>query len=180
MNNPQPDKIIKSIKLERVKTNTKWFVIGVTLCDAPVFFMPSEISYGIPDNWGAAAVFYALMEGLAGIKDTGVAFDKALLAPRWEASGTNEVMATAKYEASGGYMSYQYKFVPEKKQLWLTFTGSAKETQVEIMLPKSKKPVKTVLNGKEVNSTLKTIETSSYACLKVEGLGVHKVIMNLI
>ncbi len=180
LNNPQPDKIIKSIKLERVKTNTKWFVIGVTLCDAPVFFMPSEISYGIPDNWGAAAVFYALMEGLAGIKDTGVAFDKALLAPRWEASGTNEVMATAKYEASGGYMSYQYKFVPEKKQLWLTFTGSAKETQVEIMLPKSTKSVKTVLNGKEVNSTLNTIETSSYACLKVEGLGVHKVIMNLI
>ena len=91
LNNPHPEKVIKSIDFEGVKNNTKWFVLSVTLSDAPVFFDPGAISYGIPDNWGAAAVVYALVEGLAGVKDNGVAFDRALLSPRWSASEVNEV-----------------------------------------------------------------------------------------
>jgi hypothetical protein len=180
LNNPHPDKPIKTLRLEGTKTNTKWMVLGITLCDAPVFFMPSPLSVGIPENWGAAAVFYALIEGLAGIKDIGVAFDTALLAPRWLASGTHEVTATAKYEASGGYLSYQCKFDPEQQRLWLTFTGNARETKLEILLPNSQPPAKTVLDGKAVDSVIKTVETSTYACLTVQGLGVHTIELTLV
>jgi hypothetical protein len=179
LNNPHPDKPIKALWLEGTKTSTKWMVLGITLCDAPVFFMPSPLSVGIPENWGAAAVFYALIEGLAGIKDTGVAFDTALLTPRWLASSTHEVTATAKYEASGGYLSYRYKFDPEYRRLWLTFTGSARETKLEVLLPNAQPPAKTMLDGKAIDSTIKTVETSTYACLTAKGLGVHTLELTL-
>jgi len=127
LNNPHPEKVIKSIDFEGVKNNTKWFVLGVTLSDVPVFFDPGAVSYGIPDNWGAAAVVYALVEGLAGVKDVGVAFDQALLAPRWAASDVNEVNASIKYEASDGYLSYSYKYDNERQELNLQFTGTAED-----------------------------------------------------
>ena len=57
--------------------------------------------------------FMVLM--LAGVKDAGVAFDRVLLAPRWAASDVNEVNTTIKYEASGGYLSYSYKYDSERK-----------------------------------------------------------------
>ncbi len=83
-------------------------IMGVTLSDAPVFYQPPAISFGIPDNWGSAANVYALIEGLAGIRDAGVAYSRVILSPRWTAAGVKKVKATAKYEASGGYTAYQY------------------------------------------------------------------------
>ena len=51
-------------------------ILGVTLSDAPVFLPPrNDLSTGMPNNWGAAALVYALIGGLAGVKDTGIAFD---------------------------------------------------------------------------------------------------------
>jgi hypothetical protein len=154
-------------------------VLGLTLSDAPVFLMPDALSAGIPDNWGAAAVFYALIEGLAGIKDTGVAFDQARLVPRWQAAATQQVKATAKYPASGGYLSYQYRFNPEQKQLLLTFTGTAQTTHVEVLLPNTNPPAKTLLNGTAIVAVMKQVESSTYACFEVQGIGIHDIVMVL-
>jgi len=118
MNNPHPDKSIQSIQLDRVENQTRWLVLGITLCDHAVFFKPDITSYGIPDNWGAAAVLYALMEGLAGIQDTGITFDQAKFCPRWQAAEVTEVTATAKYAASGGYLRYSYQYLPGKKTIF--------------------------------------------------------------
>ena len=173
LNNPHPEKVIKSIDFEGVRNSTKWFVLGVTLSDAPVFFDPGAVSYGIPDNWGAAAVVYALVEGLAGVKDAGVAFDKALLSPRWSAAGVNEVNTTIKYEASGGYVSYDYKFDPEKQVLEMQFTGTADETKTEILLPSTLQVTSVTMDGEEANYTIKQVGESAYVCLDVNGPAAH-------
>jgi hypothetical protein len=175
INNPEPERVIEKIEFVGAKQSQKWQVLAVTLSDYKVFFPPSKISYGIPDNWGSAAVVYALVEGLVGVKDTGVAFNKALLAPRWEAAGVNEVTATVKYEASGGYLSYQYKISTDKKSLDLLFTGTAYETTIEILLPTGKDVISVFLNSNKIALQKKQIEQSNYIVLHVKGIGAHRV-----
>jgi hypothetical protein len=44
--------------------------------DLPVSYTPDgKVDAGIPDNWGQAAVYSALIEGLAGIVDKGTQFN---------------------------------------------------------------------------------------------------------
>lgn len=151
--------------------------MGITLSDYDVFFMPSYISFGIPDNWGAAAVVYALVEGLAGVKDTGVAFDSALLAPRWCAAGVEKVQATVCYPASKGYIAYRYRQV--KDTMTVEFTGSARSIDVQLLLPGKSKPKEITLNRNLQKFRLKGIEKSTYACFKVKGVGPHRVVVQL-
>ncbi len=179
MNNPHPDKIIESIEFEGPKDNTKYMVLGVTLADQPAFFKPDIVSTGIPDNWGAAAVVYALVEGLAGIKDTGVAFNKAKLTPRWQAAGVNKVSTTIKYEASGGYVSYDYLYNKDNEQIEIDFTSNSDKTQVEILLPGNKSVSEITVNDNKHDFETKTIEGSRYAAMEINNRGVHKIIAKL-
>ncbi len=177
LNNPHPDKEIEKIEFEGQKNSTKWMILGITLSDAAVYFKPSIIST-IPDHWAAAECMYALIEGLGGVKDTGVAFNKAQIAPRWDAAGVNDVKVTAKYEASGGYMSYQYR--KTGNTLSISFTGSSNATDVKILLPAGKKTGKTTINGKETQVKTETIEDSTYACLQTNENKVYKINIQLI
>ncbi len=179
MTNPSPDKTIERIDFQISKTEAKWMILGVTLCDQSVWFQRPPESYGIPDNWGAAAVVYALIEGLAGVKDSGVKFDKAVLAPRWEAAEVKEVTATVKYEASGGYISYRYHFDQDTDQVRLLFTGTSAETRVEILLPEGKSAALTRLNGELINTEMKRVEQSVYACFTATDYGVNEVLLDL-
>ncbi len=179
LNNPYPDKIISAIVFEGSRTKNKWMVLGVTLSDHEVFFMPDIVSTGIPDNWGAAAVVYALVEGLAGVKDAGVAFDKAILAPRWEAAGVDKVSATIKYEASGGYLSYSYQ-KPSDNKVEILFTGTADITKVELLLPGGKTVSNVFLNSKEVPYETRKTENSTYLVLDAEGRDVKNLTVELL
>jgi hypothetical protein len=154
-------------------------ILGVTLSDAPVYFTPSIVSYGIPDNWGAAAVVYALIEGLAGVKDMGTAYNKVIIAPRWIAANVNEVNNTTKYEASGGYVSYHYKFDASEKKIKLSFTGNALSAELQILLPEGMKIDFISLDGQLNEYKIRKIEYSTYAYIRVKGLGVHNLVCNL-
>ncbi len=176
IDNPQPEKAIAGIRLATVPGAGQWFVLGVTLCDAPVYFPPNPISFGIPDDWGAAAVMYALMEGLAGVKDAGVAFGRTLLAPRWEAAGVKRAEVCVRYPASAGYASYRYR--ASGRTLTLTFTSSATQTRLEILLPAARRPRRVELDGRTVQAEYCKVETSGYAGMTVSGAGVHTVRMS--
>lgn len=179
-NNPHPEKEINNIGFEGAEAPGKWIIMGITSSDYPVYFKPSRASYGAPDNWGAAAVIYALVEGLAGLKDNGIAFRKAILAPRWEAAGIDEVSATAKYESSGGYLSYIYKKTDDGKYL-ITFTGSGEEIEFRLLLPDGKKPVKVKVNGEEQPvANTENVEDSTYLVLRTAAVGVYEVEVSLI
>ena len=179
LDNPHPGRKIDEVVLTAARNENFWAVLGVTLCDKPVFFMPSDVSFGIPDNWGAAAVVSALIEGLAGIKDTGVAYDRALIAPRWSAAGVNRASATAKYEASGGYVRYAAALDAGKKRMTLEFTGSADRFDIEVLLPKGKKTKAVTLDRKDTRFKTRKVEASTYACVTVKGLGAHKLVVTL-
>jgi len=55
-------------------------VIGVTLADRPHYVPPKGESFGGPDNW-AAATGWPLVEGLAGVRNEGLAFSTVALSP---------------------------------------------------------------------------------------------------
>jgi len=171
--NPSPEKKIKNIRFDAFHNGILWGVLGVTLCDTPVFFTPNPVSHGIPDKWGAGAVVYGLVEGLAGVKDAGVAFDKVRLTPRWEAAGVDEVSATIKYEASGGYVGYTYR--KEGKTLALQLTGNAAHYDVELLLPEKAAAKSVSVNGAAHPFVMRKVEQSAYCCFTLEGVGVWDI-----
>ncbi|MDX2189988.1 MAG: hypothetical protein SFY32_09005 [Bacteroidota bacterium] len=178
LRNPNPEKEIASLEFELLKDNKeKWFIGGITLSDQDPYFAAGDVSFGIPDRWGAAAVGYGLIEGLAGVKDLDVTFSKSLLAPRWEAANEKEANATIKYEASGGYLSYIYKNTGTAIEI--EYTGSGADTNLEILLPTGKKADSFMMNGKPVQFITKRVEQSDYAVYSSVGMvGVNKVQVN--
>ena len=178
LNNPRPERNISSIRFLGAGDSTKWMVLGVTLSDHPVYSQPDMVSAGIPDNWGAAAVVYALVEGLCGVKDRGVAYDHALLAPRWPAADEKKAAVTIRYPASGGYVSYWYR--QEGGILELTYTGTQKRSDLALLLPEGRKIAGVRVNDREVPYQVNERGTSRY--LVVEGIStpVNRVLVDLV
>lgn len=174
LDNPHPDRQIARVRLNVTEEGSIWCLLGLTLCDAEHFMMPPDVSFG-PVKWGTGAVLYGIIEGLAGIQDTGVAFDRVRLAPRWQAAGVRRVTATARYAASGGYASYAYRHDEKRGVLSLTLTGAGERAEVEVLLPKGKRAQSVTVDGREAPFELKKIEKSRYACIGIEGVGVHQV-----
>lgn len=175
INNPYPDKIIEEILFKGAENGAKWMVLGLSLSDYEVFFTPGMISGGIPDNWGAAAVVYALVEGLAGVVDQGVKYDQTLIAPRWEAAEENMARLNITYEASGGYVSYIYEKTEDC--LKLDFTGTATNTRLHILLPENLKVTSVTLNDKNANYEIITIEDSHYLQCQADGKRSHELMV---
>lgn len=172
-NNPYPNKGITEIIFERARVNKEWVIGALTVCDKPVFFMPSFISYGIPDKWGAAAIIYALIEGLAGVKDNDVTFHDVMLSPRWEASGTKEVNVSVRYEASDGYVYYRY--TKDEDKLKLSFTGNFNTLTLRVLLPENVHIQKVMLDKTSPVWNITQIESSKY--LAIDGIqsGIHQL-----
>ncbi len=173
INNPYPNKKVKQIIFNAAKEDALWAVFGVSLSDKPVFFSSPEVSGGIPANWGAAAVVYALIEGLGGIKDLGVKYDKVLISPKWAITENKKIAICAKYEASNSYVSYKYEI--KDTSINIDFTGSASNYILEILLPKFKDVLSATLNGKKVDLKTFKRENSTYASLNVNKVGSHNL-----
>jgi hypothetical protein len=177
LDNPFPGKTLTRIVLEGPPSaGGLWLVLGVTLCTAPAYFPPSPVSFGIPDNWGAAAVVYALIEGLAGVKDLGTALEEALLAPRWAAGRVDAASATVTYPASGGYVAYRYRHDPPGKALKLTVTASGHACRCHVLLPAGRQGVRSVLtDGQAVPFSVSAVEQSFYADFELEASSPRQV-----
>ena len=170
--NPHPEREIQSIALHSGIGNSKWMVLAATLSDAPVFFAPyDDLSTGIPDGWNAG-IAWAILEGLAGVKDTGAAFRRATLAPRWESVGVTEAQVTVRYPASQGYCAYRYR--RDGNAIDLEFTGSASDFEVRVLLPKQHTAVAATLDGIPVPVETAMVEKSAYAVLHAWQGGLHR------
>jgi len=175
--NPRPDVEIAELVFRAAENGSVYFAAGITFSDRPVWFPQSDVSFGIPDAWGSAAVVYALIEGLAGLQDTGVAFDRARLAPRWPAAGEDRVRAAAVYPASGGYAAYDYGI--EAGRLTLLCASTADRVDCEILLPPGRAAAKVLLDGEPCPHTTKTVGDSAYVCLAAEGPSAHEIVVEL-
>jgi hypothetical protein len=175
--NPRPDAAIEEVVFRAAANDSVYFVPGITFSDKPVWFPQSDLSFGIPDAWGSAAVVYALIEGLAGIQDAGVAFDQARLAPRWAAAGVDEVRAAAVYPASGGYACYEYRLHGDL--LSLRFSSSAERVACEVLLPAGRTVAGGSLDGEACAVRAEAVGPSVYAVVDVAGIGAHHLALRL-
>jgi hypothetical protein len=164
LDNPHPERTVRSIAFSSTLDGAIYAVLGLTLADQPLHPRPPEISYGGPDNWAAAAVVYALVEGLAGVVDRDVAYRIAGVTPRWPAAGTDEARVVVHYPASDGYVAYDYRHRPEAREIVLALTGSGERADAHVLLPVGAGAVTSVTDdGKALSVALSRVESSVYA-----------------
>ncbi|MGB3616834.1 MAG: twin-arginine translocation signal domain-containing protein [Catalinimonas sp.] len=173
-NNPHPERTVRDVRFELLDPAGDWIVLGLTASPQRVAYAPQIASYGGPRNWAAAAVHYALLEGLAGVKSTGPAFGEVTLAPRWTFAGVDEVRVMGKYPASNGYAAYEYTR-PQPDELHLRFTSSATRTRCLLPLPDGRRPARVLLNDQPAAHNTETVEQSTYLRLDVERVGAHEL-----
>jgi hypothetical protein len=172
------DRAIASLELESLENGAKWFVIGVTLSNLPPFLPPwSDVSEGMPNNWGAGCVTAALLEGLAGIEDTGAGFRSACVSPRWSAADVEDAKVTVRYPAGRGYVAYHYR--KEGSGIDLHCTSCAEKTTLRVPLPPGMHCDKALLNEHPVDFRVETVEETMYAVAEVEGRGAHHLRIDL-
>src|SRR5690606_18124326 len=123
------------LEFNAAENDSIYFVPAITFSDHPVWFPQRDVPFGIPDAWGAAAVVFAMIEGLAAVADRGVMFETVELSPRWAAAGVNQVSAHVTYPASGGYVAYRYQHDPQTRQITLHITASGDAIACRILLP---------------------------------------------
>jgi hypothetical protein len=161
-----------------METGAKWLVIGITLSNMPPFLPPlTDVSTGMPNNWGAGCVTAALLEGLAGIEDTGAGFRQVRISPRWLAAGTEQAEVSVRYPASRGYVLYQ--FHQDGNTITLNYTSCADKATLRMPLPAGRRAKSVLLNGKAAAASLESVEQTRYANVEVEGRGVHLMQLEL-
>ena len=169
VNNPYPDREITSLEFGCDGAKGRWLVLAATLSSAPVFFAPyDDLSTGIPDGW-TGSVICALVEGMAGVKDAGSGFDRAVVSPRWAASGEKAARVRVRYPASQGYVAYDYNYDERTRRLAVTATSSADLVTLSILLPAGKTLHRAWLNGKASGARLERVEKSVYARFDLNG-----------
>jgi hypothetical protein len=165
LDNPHPERTIRSIAFSSTLDGAIYAVAGLTLADRPLELKPPRVSFGGPDNWAAGAIVYALVEGLAGVVDGDVAYQRATLAPRWPAAGTDEAKVVVHYPASDGYVAYAYRNDAPRREIALTVTGSGERADCHVLLPAGVTAAKAVVDaeGAPIAFVTARVESSAYA-----------------
>lgn len=161
LNNPSPNKKIKSISFNASAGNGIYTLFGLTLSDREHYVPVKATSYGGPDNWAASTAMAAMVQGLAGV-DNGIkseAFANALIAPRWASSKTDSVAVTIRFAASRGYVSYNYLHQKESKQIRMDIAGSGRQSQLHLLLPANASAAREVLQDGKPISFQNTVTT---------------------
>jgi hypothetical protein len=135
--------------------------------DLPVAYTPEgKVDEGIPDNWGQAAVYSALIEGLAGIVDKSTQFRNVEISPRWMAAGKDSAEVAVRYGPTGSFIRYSYIHNPSKKTIVLEVDGDIHDGTARILLPPSAKRGTVTVNGKSTPSTTDVLNKSTYVVIK--------------
>ncbi|TSA35446.1 MAG: hypothetical protein D4R64_09710 [Porphyromonadaceae bacterium] len=167
--NPNPSKKIAKLIFHAPLEGGIYALLGITLADRVPYVKPKVESFGGPDNWAAANAMAALVEGLAGVKDNGLAYSHVALSPRWTSSGTDSVNVTVHYPASNCYVAYQYQHFPQKKEILITLTGSGEDIDMHLLLPEGTTSVNSVASGgKAVHFATSKMENSQYVDFKLD------------
>jgi hypothetical protein len=165
VDNPSPDKIIRTIHVQAPEDDGIYTLAGLTLSNQAHYVQPNPVSFGGPDNWAAATAMAAMIEGLVGVKDSPLsqAFSHPLLAPRWNLSKACSIRATVRYAASTGYLAYEFENHPDKREIVLAVTGGGDAINCHFSLPPAvAKLVSLEVDGRAVPSRLTMVDQSCY------------------
>lgn len=131
--------------------------------DLPVSYTPQgKVDEGIPDNWGQAAVYSAMIEGLAGVFDKGAQFDHVEISPRWMAAGRDTAEVKIAYGPTGKFVQYRYVHERANKKIRLDIQSPAKNNALRILLPGSSQKASAKINGQKINGKTEKINSSTY------------------
>lgn len=140
----------------------------------PVSYKPDgTVDEGIPDNWGQAAVYSAMVEGLAGVVDKSRLFAEVELSPRWLAAGKNQVAVTIAYGPTGKAVGYTYEHQPARKTLRLNVQGDPQRYTLRQLLPEGTRPRSVKVDGRKTDVTLETVNRSQYVVVAGLAGGAH-------
>lgn len=129
----------------------------------PVAYTPTgKVDEGIPDNWGQAAVYSAMIEGLAGVVDLGAQFEVLEFSPRWLAADKKESTVTIAYGPTGKAVTYLWSHNSSQKMISIIIDGPMRKSIVRTLLPQGAAPVSALLNGKPVPFKVEKILQSTY------------------
>jgi len=176
IDNPNPRKQIEKLIFHAPLEGGIYAVIGVTLSDRVHYIPPKGESYGGPDNWASATGMAALVEGLAGVRNEGVAYSTVGLSPRWTSAATDSVRVTVTLPASHGYVSYHYLHNPDKKAIDVVLTGSGSKINAHVLLPRDASSAHRVtVDGTPAVFRISNIEHSVYVDFTMSLPNVHNV-----
>jgi len=176
IDNPKPDKKIAKLIFHAPLEGGIYVVLGITLADQTHYIKPKAESFGGPDNWAAALGMAALIEGLAGVQNSGLAYSEVRLAPRWNSASVDSVSVISRFAASEGYLAYRYRNFADKKHMQLQFTGSGKDISVHLLLPKGVSSASSVMSGgQNVQFNISKTENSCYVDFKLKMTEVQNV-----
>lgn len=147
--------------------------------DLPVSYTPEgKVDEGIPDNWGQASVYSALIEGLAGVVDKGRLFNKIELSPRWVAAGIDSVNVNVRYPAGNGSVRYSYMHEKTKKSIRLTVSGTVTECLLDILIPFGATPSELKVNGKRVRFGERKVRESVYIQYRIANANGSEIVLS--
>lgn len=175
-NNPHPENPITGLTFQAWPNGKGILLAAVSVSEQPVEFETRIRSYGLPDCWAQAAVYYAIAEGLAGIEDQGRAFDRVKVSPRWAATAANEADVTFHYPASDGYCTYRYRD-NRRGRLTLELTGSFAHADMHCLLPRGRKAKRVEVDGAPVAFQNTRVEKSNYVDFALSSLSRGPVLI---
>ncbi len=119
--------------------------------------------HGGPSTWGSAALLSAVDEGLAGIVDAGVQYDKISFSPRFVVTPYRELRYVTGYECKEKVVDV--RFIVKDEGMRYDIYSPAKEIDAHILLPKDKECHKLYVNGEKYEFTVSLVGGSRYVDL---------------
>lgn len=143
-----------------------WYFPDGRPCTAEESTSPEASS---EDAWGASAMLYALIEGLAGIEDDQKLFHKCRISPRWYAAGQNEAEVHVCYESSGADIRYSIDY--KKDRILLDVRTEGADCQFHVLLPGKLQTNAVLVNGQSAAFVNQKIRSTNYVDLehRIEG-----------
>jgi hypothetical protein len=165
IDNPHPDKKIKSIVLQSSQNNNIYTVFAITLSNEKHYVPVNPVSFGGPDDWAAATNMAAMIEGLAGVKNSehSEAFEVPVISPKWITTKSDTVNATVRFAASKGYVAYKFINDEKKHIIHLTTTTGGDKMFFHVLLPEHATTTSVTSNNKNISFKQYLVEQSSYA-----------------
>ena len=114
---------------------------------------------GGPAGWGTAAIYDAMVAGLAGVRDIDGQFDRLVFAPAWESLGCRSATSSVSFATVDDYFAYAYRHREEQKVLSFVLAGN-KPTVVSasIPVPVGSVPSQVLVNGRKTPFRVRTTD----------------------
>lgn len=118
------------------------------------------------DGWGTAAMLSAMLEGVAGIEDRGIAYRDVVISTRWNATpDVRDAYAATRYAAGDGYVAYRWQY--GENVIDVQVSSSADRTRLRILLPPGvgegrRSRITATLNGGPIPFQIEQLINSRY------------------